>query len=98
MFRFEGYKKDDLKPSTDWFVDDFTQPLKAANAQVEEIQAEYNGLLHSVHVPYPHWNIDAVWWQLLHAPTASEWANVLASIELLFFLPASNGEAQESVS
>ena len=78
-------------------MDDFTQPLKAANAQVEEIQAEYNGSTFSTS-PLSTLEYCAVWWQLLHAPTASEWANVLASIELLFFLPASNGEAQESVS
>ena len=51
--------------------------LNAASIQVDEILStlEYR----------------AVWWRFFHAPSASEWANALVLIQLLFSLPASNG-------
>ena len=36
----------------------------------------------------------AVWWRLFHAPTASEWSNVLTFVQLLFSLPASIGKLE----
>ena len=33
----------------------------------------------------------SVWWQLLNAPSKSDWQNALLLIELLFSLPASSG-------
>ena len=40
----------------------------------------------------------AVWWRLFHAPDASEWANAMVLIELLFSLPASNGKVERVFS
>ena len=40
----------------------------------------------------------AVWWRIFHAPTASEWSNVLILIQLLFSLPASNGKLERVFS
>ena len=40
----------------------------------------------------------AVWWCLFRAPVVSEWLNVLALVELLFFLLASNGVVERVFS
>ena len=40
----------------------------------------------------------AVWWQIFHAPTASEWSNALTLVQLLFSLPASNGKLEKVFS
>ena len=40
----------------------------------------------------------AVWWWIIHAPTASEWSNALALVQLLFSLPASNGKLERVFS
>lgn len=92
-------EKNDLK-AIDRLVDRFTVPLKAADTQMEEIHAEYDALLHySIHyISLSTLEYRSVWWRLFHAPSASEWANALALIELLFSLPASNGKVERVFS
>ena len=67
---------------------------------MDEIHAEYCALLHYAveYISLSTLEYRAVWWRLFHAPSASEWANALVLIELLFSLPASNGKLERVFS
>ncbi len=78
----------------------FSTPLQAAGAQVEEIHAEFDGMLQyaTQYISLSTLDYRAVWWRLFHAPTASEWISALTLAELLFSLPASNGKLERVFS
>lgn len=67
--------------------------MQAASANVGEIAAEFEALVHYAiqFISLSTLDYRAVWWRIFHAPTASEWCNVLVLAKLLFSLPASNG-------
>ena len=67
---------------------------------MEEIHAEYEALPHYAiqYISLSTLEYRAVWWRRFHAPSASEWANALTLIELLFSLPASNGKLETQLN
>ncbi len=78
----------------------FRTPLEAAGAQIDEIHAEYEGILQYAiqYISLSTLDYRAVWWRLFHAPAASEWASALTLAELLLSLPASNGKLERVFS
>jgi len=92
-------EKNDLK-AVDRLVDKFCSPLNGADAQVNEIHAEFEAMMHyaTQYISLSTLEYRSVWWRLYHAPSASEWSNTLILVELLFSLPASNGKVERVFS
>ena len=100
----QGWQKavdeNDSLESVDRVVQQFFIPLESAGADVGEIHSEFEAVLQyaTMYISLSTFDYRAVWWRLFHAPCASEWANVLILAELLFSLPASNGNLERVFS
>ena len=81
-------------------VDQFTIPLLGASADLETISDEFKEMVHYAiqYISLATLDYRSVWWRLFHAPTSSEWSNVLLLVELLFPLPSSNGKVESVFS
>ena len=75
----------------------FAIPLQSADADVEEMHAEFEAILQYVcqYVSLSTLSYQAVCWHLFHAPVATEWINILTLVELPFSLPVSNGKIEK---
>ena len=78
----------------------FTVPLQSASANTEEIVGEFVAVMQYAiqFISLSILDYRAVWSRLFHAPTASEWSNILILAKLLFSLPASNGKLERVFS
>lgn len=100
----QGWQKllDESDPleAIDRLVEHFSIPLQKANVCTEQIHGEFESALQYAcqYISLSTMEYRAVWWRLFHAPVASEWFNVLALVELLFSLPASNGVVERVFS
>lgn len=81
-------------------VQRFTISLQGASANTEEIVGEFIALVQYAiqFISFSTLDYRAVWWKIFHAPTASEWSNVLILAKLLFSLPSSNGKLERVFS
>ena len=81
-------------------VDRFTIPLLGASADLEAISGEFKEMVHYAiqYISLATLDYRSVWWRLFHAPTSSEWSNVLLLVELHFSLPSSNGKVERVFS
>ena len=86
--------------AVDRLVEHFSAPLVSAGANVDEIHAEFEGVIQYAtdYISLSTLDYRAVWWRLLNAPSASDWINVLTLAELLFSLPASNEKLERIFS
>ena len=84
----------------DRLVERFSIPLQGAQVDVSKIKEEFESLLQYAvqFISLATMDYHAVWWRIFHAPTASEWSNVLILVQLLFSLPASNGKLEHVFS
>ena len=82
--------------AVDRLAEHFSALLVSAGANVDEIHAEFDGVIQYAtdYISLSTLDYRAVWWRLFHAPSASDWINVLTLAELLFSLPASNGKLE----
>ena len=100
----QGWQKalDENNPleAVDRLVQQFTIPLQGAGADIAEIHAEFDAMLQYAcqYICLSTLSYEGVWWRLFHAPVATEWANALALVELLFSLPVSNGTVFSQVN
>lgn len=67
---------------------------------MEEIHAEFDAILQYAcpYISLSTLSYQSVWWRLFHVPVATEWANALTLVELLFSLPVSNGTLERVFS
>ena len=86
--------------AVDRLVQQFTIPLQGAGADIAEIHAEFDAMVQYAcqYISLSTLSYVGVWWRLYHAPVATEWANALALVELLFSLPVSNGTLERVFS
>ena len=84
----------------DNLVERFSVPLKGAQADLSKIKEEFEFLVQYAveYISLSTLDYRAVWWRIFHAPSASEWSNVLVLIELLLSLPSSNGKLERAFS
>ena len=77
-------------------VDRFAAPLQAAQTNVLKTQEEFKSLMQYTvqFISIVTMEYHAVWWQIFHVPTASEWVNALIMVQLLFSPPTSNGNLE----
>ena len=89
-------EEDDSMDAISGLVKKFTVPLQGASVNTEEIVGEFIALVQYAiqFISISTLDYRAVWWRLFHAPTASEWSNVLILAMLLFSLPTSNGKLE----
>lgn len=78
----------------------FKSPLEAAGADLDELPKEFREMLMyaTQFISLSSMDYQAVWWRLFHAPSASEWSNILLLAELIFSLPFSNGKLERIFS
>ena len=78
----------------------FSIPLQGAQANTDEIAREFHEMISyaTQYIALSVLEYRSVWWKLFHAPSSSEWVNVLTLAELLFSLPASNGKLERVFS
>ena len=83
--------------AVDRLVQQFTIPLQGAGAEIGEIHAEFEAILQYAcqYISVSTLRYQAVWWCLFHAPVATEWANILMLVELLFSLPVSKKKGEQ---
>ena len=101
MLATQGWQKlvdesDDLKAVNDRLISQFLIPLQAAGTQIEEVHSEFQDVL-EYSIQYISLSIlpyHTTWWGFFNAPCASDWANFVILIELLFSLPLSNGKVE----
>ena len=84
----------------DRLVAKFQIPLEAANADTNEILAEFKVMVTyaSQFISLSTLDYKSVWWWLFNAPNSSEWSNALILVKLLFSLPVSNGTVERIFS
>ena len=84
----------------DRLVAKFQIPLEAANADTNEILAEFKVMVTyaSQFISLSTLDYKSVWWRLFNAPNSSEWSNALILVKLLFSLPVSNGTVERTFS
>ena len=104
MLATQGWQKlvdegDDLK-AVDRLVSQFSIPLQAAGTLIEEVHSEFQNVLEyaTQYISLSVLPYRATWWRIFSAPCASDWANFLILIELLFSLPSSNGKVERVFS
>ena len=100
----QGWQKlvddEDSLDAVDRLATQFSTPLQGAGVQLEEIHAEFESVLEysTRYISLSTLPYRASWWQIFHAPCASDWHNFLVLVELLFSLPSSNGKVERIFS
>ena len=104
MLSTHGWEKaleeDDNMAAIDRLVQRFSIPLQGAAVDTEEVVKEFREMISyaTQYIALSVLDYHSVWWRLFHAPTSSEWANVLVLASLLFSLHASNGKLERVFS
>ena len=81
-------------------VSHFIIPLEGAGIDCSRIPEEFKHVMlyATEFISLSTLEYRSVWWRLFNSPSASEWSNALALVELLLSLPASNGKIERSFS
>ena len=104
MLSTHGWEKaleeDNEMAAIDRLVQRFTIPLQGAGVDTDEVVKEFREMISyaSQYIALSLLDYHSVWWRLFHAPSSSEWPNILVLAELLFSLPASNGKLERVFS
>ena len=96
----KAVKEEDSMEAISGLVERFTHPLQGASANTDKIVGEFVALLQYAieFISISTLDYRGLRWRLFHAPTDSEWPNVLILAKLLFSLPASNGTLERVFS
>ena len=100
----QGWQKlvdyEDSLDAVDRLATQFSTPFQGAGVQLEEIHAEFESVLEysTRYLSLSTLPYRVSWWQIFHAPCASDWHNFLVLVELLFSLPSSNGKVEHIFS
>ena len=76
----------------------FKVPLQGAEAVTNDIHWEFTEMRLRHFISLSTLEYRTVWWRLFNAPSKSDWQSALLLVELLFFLPASNGTVERVFS
>ena len=78
----------------------FIQPLQKAGAATEVFREEWIDMIEyaKLYLNLVEDAYSSIWWKLFNAADAKKWANILVLIELLFCLPAANGQVERMFS
>ena len=104
MLSTHGWEKalqeDNDMVAIDRLVQRFSIPLQGAGDDTDELVKEFREMISyaSQYIALSVLDYHSVWWRLFHAPSSSEWPNILILAELLFSLPASNGKLERVFS
>lgn len=96
----KALEEDNDMAAIDCLVQRFTIPLQGAGVDTDEVVKEFINMISyaSQYIALSVLDYHSIWWRLFHAPSSSEWTNILVLAEFLFSLPASNGKLERVFS
>ena len=98
-----GWEKRELPsfadPAIEAISKRFEVPLVKASVDISALTDEWEDMT-GYAKQYLNLVLDykVVWWKLFNAPVAKQWSNILAVVELLFYLPMANGGLEQVFS
>ena len=81
-------------------VNHFAEPLVKAGVHLMVIEEEWLDMVYyaKTYLNLVQEDSQKIWWKLANCTNSTKWVNILASIELMFCLPMSNGHLEQMFS